>query len=1007
MTAQFFQALDTAQKWLLSAELQAAVLCLVVLLVQFGLRGRLQARWRFALWLLVLTRLAIPMLPFPQWNLVSWVPASSRTPIDASIASSVLNENLLVSSHEESSATAPSPAVPVAPPIEPAQPQDKQVPRASSSNGWRWLPLLWVAGVLLVLARQGRLLLGLHRLRRNWRAVINPAILEVLHHCRQELGETNHVGLFQAESGCGPATCGIVHPVIVLPARLLMDLSPTELRLVLLHELAHIRRRDLLIDRAAILVAAIHWFNPASWLALAGLRREREAACDEAVLRRVGVSELTQYGHMLLRVAGSLEYPAMLPGAAGAFFDNHRSLVRRIHMIANYRKPTAVRTLVAAFLFLTLSLAALTSVTAVPSKSGDSQALLGAHKNVAESRNLSGTCKSNSGDPLAAVELVLYRRGDQQEKVSRLEVTTTDSKGRFQFRDHSASVDKATDKRSRFTLVIRKPGYGSIIIDGPYASSSPGALRFTLRPAATLQGRVTDPTGKPVADAMVWAGGGEKGPIDGVLSTRTGADGRFSISDMAAWGEDARKPKPRGDGGYQVLAGCYFDVLHPDFAHERPMYRNIPDTVDVRLQPAGAIEGRVVDQVAGRPAAGVAVWLQGTTKGGPKGGGWQTTRTDAEGKYRLTSLVPATYNLCAHAEDRACVALDSFAVRAGKPSPVPELKLVEGGWIEGRLVDVETGKPLGSLANRPLQVACYGPGHPQSGAVCQSCQVDEHGTFRLHVAPGLNYPYIMQPDISDRMQRREFYDKGIGVQSGEITILEFRILPTKPLLDPPPGLVRIPMPLQNERAAAALIRQLGGWYKLDADGHVVEVNMVYYETADNRNHNNDRKDTDKALRAVSAFPRLERLLLTEGQATDEALKSVASLKNLEILMIVDAHQITDAGIRHLAGLRKLKGLEISNGKLGDGSLQIFGRMPQLESLGLQGNSFSDDGLKQIADLKNLQSLWIGMNRQPITDAGAEHLLRLPLKNLDLQGATLSKRFLEQLKKQRPEIRLNH
>src|SRR5439155_25317189 len=111
----------------------------------------------------------------------------------------------------------------------------------------------WLAGVFLLLARQGWLHVKLRRLLRAGREVSDLIVRDVFHRCRQELGVARSRRLL-ATGLLGPATCGTFRASILLPERLLSLLPLDELRLVFLHELTHMRRWDVPLDRIAALL---------------------------------------------------------------------------------------------------------------------------------------------------------------------------------------------------------------------------------------------------------------------------------------------------------------------------------------------------------------------------------------------------------------------------------------------------------------------------------------------------------------------------------------------------------------------------------------------------------------------------------------------------------------------------------------------------------------------------------------------------------------------------------
>jgi 5-hydroxyisourate hydrolase-like protein (transthyretin family) len=382
---------------------------------------------------------------------------------------------------------------------------------------------------------------------------------------------------------------------------------------------------------------------------------------------------------------------------------------------------------------------------------------------------VTGICLDEDNQPLAGVKVVLYRNDERAKKPESLGERVTGADGKFEFTDPPPPADDYG-----LAVAVTKAGRGSIV-QLLWESLIAKPLEFRLRPADTLKGRVTDEAGKPVAGAVVWTKGIGSRPIDGIGTAVTDADGKYAIHDMGRWTDEDARPRPIGNRP-GVMVGetrAYFDVRHPDFAHERPTWNRIPATVDVVLHPGGVVTGRVTDQVTGQPAAGVRLFLQGIKRLDSYG----QARTDADGKYEIRCLKAGQYNLVADVKDRACAAIDSLTVAAGKPLTGQDLTLVEGGWIEGRVLDAVTGAPIGGTPERPLYVGCYGPGRPKSGAAIQSAMVDENGGFKLRVAPGTNYPYITAPALWSRTDGKADIEAGVEVKAGATTTVTFRVNP--------------------------------------------------------------------------------------------------------------------------------------------------------------------------------------------------------------------------------------
>jgi beta-lactamase regulating signal transducer with metallopeptidase domain len=352
---------------LFEASWQAAILALIVAIICLALGNRISSAWRCALWLVVFARLLLPWTPQSSVSIFNiarpwWTEArATRTSMQpATVFGWVSRDQLLGTPTVEASLSTTSnrmSAVVTAPVASPIPAQSSQAASTSIRPTILWsLLLLWMIGALAVLIL---LFIGHMRLRRilkGSRLLGNAHITGVVEHCRTLIGVDYPVTLTENASVQTPLLIGVIRPVLVLSEGLAARLAEEELRDVILHELAHVKRRDILVSWFMSLVLVVHWFNPVAWIAAARWRAERELACDELVLRILNASRRPHYGRTLLKLVEHASCPTSFPAVAG-IVENNADLKRRISMIARFRPRSLGSTLIAG-VTLTLDLAA-------------------------------------------------------------------------------------------------------------------------------------------------------------------------------------------------------------------------------------------------------------------------------------------------------------------------------------------------------------------------------------------------------------------------------------------------------------------------------------------------------------------------------------------------------------------------------------------------------------------------------------------------------------------------
>lgn len=216
----------------------------------------------------------------------------------------------------------------------------------AAGASWRWaglvpwLDMLYVAGLLVFSGKLLKDLMVVTRIRRT-RTTIDPHWISRLTGLTQRWEISRKVGLYLSPRIDVPLVIGYMKPVIYLPLSIVCHLDAVQIEAILLHELAHIKRADFLINALQTGVETLLFFNPFVWWISKQMRRERECCCDELV---VGAADPGVYAGALLALEESRLYHGRFVLAAKG---SGRHLFHRIKrmMEMNPKKPNVVQKL--------------------------------------------------------------------------------------------------------------------------------------------------------------------------------------------------------------------------------------------------------------------------------------------------------------------------------------------------------------------------------------------------------------------------------------------------------------------------------------------------------------------------------------------------------------------------------------------------------------------------------------------------------------------------------------
>ena len=309
-----------------SMSVQVALLVGALSVVDRLIRDRASAALRHGLWMLVVVKLLLPVDLLSPTAVAYWVAPWLASPEVRTVRVSAGLEAAEPAVPNTSRTVDPktSPVARVRPRLEPAG----------------WMLLAWTTGAgvwgVLVLARSREVA---RRVRES--AEAPEALQGLLAETAAGLGLQSRLPRLRlADTAQGPALCGPLRPVILLPRGLSEQIEAESLRQVFRHEFIHLQRRDLVWNLLQVCVQIVWWWHPLVWFANARIRALREAAVDEAIMLETGSDD---YPATLVAVARHCTAPSRMPMAFLGILESGGRLEARVRRLLDRPLPRSAR----------------------------------------------------------------------------------------------------------------------------------------------------------------------------------------------------------------------------------------------------------------------------------------------------------------------------------------------------------------------------------------------------------------------------------------------------------------------------------------------------------------------------------------------------------------------------------------------------------------------------------------------------------------------------------------
>lgn len=341
--------------WLLDSSLMGSILIVLIILVRLTFKKRLSTHCQYLIWFLLIVRLIIPYAPessisifnvFLHLNIKTW---------PGHVIGVQTNSQATWSTDSQ---------LPISTTVNDADDYTHRIERSFFDSNENIVFGIWLIGALSLTIYTITLTARMRRILKNGAKVTDVGAIGLFEECKLALNIKSTPVLIESSVIRSPMAAGTLRPHIILPSGIVTELSQEKLRFIILHELAHLQRKDIYVNWITTLLQIFHWFNPLIWYAFNQMREDRELACDANVLSVLKPDEYKSYGDAIICLLERFSYPVYDHTVAG-FASGKSHIKQRMVKIAAYKKGTIAEIFWGISLFSLMGCLALTNAQGI------------------------------------------------------------------------------------------------------------------------------------------------------------------------------------------------------------------------------------------------------------------------------------------------------------------------------------------------------------------------------------------------------------------------------------------------------------------------------------------------------------------------------------------------------------------------------------------------------------------------------------------------------------------